>query len=134
MCRGELFSRIQRLLLLEGGGTERTNTPDRLPRQSWESMRFAAALKPGEQGLLASFIDDTHWCLLTSNRLVWRNAPTSGSLHWSEVEEFDEGLEEVTVGGGWGDRMPLPAEPGRGRRLIRSAVHELWLGGMARAA
>ena len=48
-----------------------------------------------EQGLLASFIDETHWCLLTSNRLIWRNAPTSGSLRWSEIQEFDEGLQEV---------------------------------------
>jgi hypothetical protein len=134
MCRSELFSRIQRILLREGGGTERTNTPDRLPQKSWDRMLFAAALGMEEQGVLASFIDDYHWCLLTTERLIWRNNPTLGSLHWSEIEEFDEGLQEVTVGGGWGDRMPLPAEPGRGRVLIQSALHELWAGGMAKAA
>ncbi|HXU34653.1 MAG TPA: hypothetical protein VN851_29090 [Thermoanaerobaculia bacterium] len=134
MCRGELFSRIQGLLLLQGGGTERTNTPDRLPKPSWERMLFAAALGTEEQGLLASFIDDTHWCLLTSKRLIWRNAPTSGSLRWSEIQEFDEGSQEVTVGDGWGDRMPLPAEPGRGRMLLQTALLELWPGVTAKAA
>ncbi|HEV7667864.1 MAG TPA: hypothetical protein VGS22_05025 [Thermoanaerobaculia bacterium] len=134
MCRGELFFRIQRLLLLQGGGTERTNTPDRLPQKSWDRMLFAASLGAEEQGLLASFIDELHWCLLTSERLIWRNDPTLGSLYWSEIEEFDDGRQEVTVGGGWGDRMPLPAEPGRGRALIQSALHELWADGMAKAA
>ncbi len=124
MCRGDFSSRIQQLVVEEGGGTERTNIPDRLPPSSMERMLFAVSLGSEEQGLLASFIDDGHWCLLTTNRLIWRNAPTLGSLRWSEIQDL-EGGPEFTVGGGWGDRMPLPVEPGRGRALLESALHEL---------
>ncbi len=134
MSRGELFSCIQRLLRQAGGGTTRTNTPDRLPQQSRERMLLAAALEADEQGLLASFVDELHWCLLTTERLIWRNDPTLGSLVWSDIQEIDDGPQEIRVGAGWGDRVPLPTEPGRGRALIRSALRELWPGRKATAA
>ncbi len=134
MCPADLFTRIQKLLLREGGGTERTNTPDRLPKTSWDRMTFAAVLGAEEQALLASFLDEHHWSLLTTTRLIWRNDPTLGSLRWSEIEEFEETPQEVTVGAGWGDRMPLPAEPGRGRLLLKSALRELMPTRLAKAA
>jgi hypothetical protein len=128
--------RIETLLRRNSGGTLATNAPDRLPAHVIAGLQ-EAGLEPAEEILLASYLSAADWCLLTSERLIWREGERSHGLAWPEIVRTDAGgawdlvstgqrskdtLEELFVTSVSGARYRVHLEKGKGFFLVWSGI------------
>lgn len=81
--------RVEACLLRHDGGTLCTNRYEVVPDVIAAEVRQQAALREGERPLAISYRDRERWCLLTSDRLIWRKHRTRGGNPWRELVDAD---------------------------------------------
>jgi hypothetical protein len=131
----------------QGGGTASTTLWERLGGRARAEISAQLDLLAGEETLVASFQSGESWCLITTERFVWRQGETVRALPWLQVqgagprpgewaevargERRKDTLEDLIVVDGNGDRATLRIERGTGFFLIWSLLADLSAGGSA---
>jgi hypothetical protein len=82
-------SRVDSCLLRHGGGTLCTNRYEAVPDAIAAEIRRQAVLEEGERPLAVSYRDRERWCLLTTERLIWRFRRMRGGSRWRELVAAD---------------------------------------------
>ncbi len=87
--------RLLRVFERTGGPGSSTRSFDSLPEVAQERIRRGVETKEGEELILASYRDERHWVLLTSERLVATDSTVKTSLLWSEISDATVEVREV---------------------------------------
>ena len=77
--------RLLRVFKRTGGSGSGTGPFDSFPQVVQERVRSEAGLNEGEEPILFSYHDDDHWTLLTSEKLIAKQASVATHLAWAEI-------------------------------------------------
>jgi hypothetical protein len=67
-----------------GGGTESTNTIDKIEASAADQILAKAGIGNDEEPILVND-RDSEWCLLTTKRLIWFQEEVLRAIPWSEI-------------------------------------------------
>jgi len=138
--------RVKKLLERFGGGASGSATPDRFPEELPSDIHHRVSLRPGEESLIASFRDNTSWCLLTTERCLWFEDGKLRALPWLNIHGIQQPpalsariirgdqdkntANELEIFDAEGSKHTLRIAPGRDYHLVWSAI--LVLGNITR--
>lgn len=88
-------SRLLRVFARFGGEGRQTLAFDSLPEPAREGVRRGVDAKIGGDLILVSYQDESHWLLVTSERVISKAPTEVKSLSWSEISDATVDAREL---------------------------------------